>query len=117
MRIVFRRSRMIVRTLPDEAYQLAAEYGLGEPVRMYRTDKRPLFKILAWSMVITYLILFTVVIIDSITHSFVSFTPKNFLFYDIMAGLVIAIAMNGSRHSEIQSRRSIYRTSTLIQGQ
>lgn len=74
---------MISTQLPDEAYQLAAEYGLGEPVRVYQTNKRPYFKILGWSMAVTYLFLIIVVIVQT------PFRLSSTTFF--LYGLVIAI--------------------------
>ena len=42
---------MISMHLPSEAYQLAAEYKLGEPIRVYSTNKRQQIKSSGWFVV------------------------------------------------------------------
>jgi hypothetical protein len=46
---------MFSTPIPNEAFQLATQYNLGEPIRFYCRGKRPHLKLLGWATAITYL--------------------------------------------------------------
>ena len=47
--------------IPAKTYRLVMEYGLGEPIRVYATNKRGFLQTVVISLVITYSILIGVV--------------------------------------------------------
>jgi hypothetical protein len=80
---------MISMHLPNEAYQLAAEHELGQPIRVYRTTKRPQFKIVGWATAITYLIIIIVVLTQIPFH----FTHTTIFLYSIFVAIMFVVAL------------------------
>lgn len=81
---------MISTQLPDEAYQLATEYGLGEPIRIYRTNKRPQFKIFGWALAATFL---TVLIIAVIAEAPSGFTSTTLFVFAIVVAIMLLLSL------------------------
>lgn len=79
---------MISTHLPNNAYQLAAEYKLGEPVRVYRTNKRPRLKIVGWAITITSL--FFIIVVLTQTHF--RFTAMTISLYSIFIAIMFFVA-------------------------
>ncbi|GHO85594.1 hypothetical protein KSZ_36000 [Dictyobacter formicarum] len=77
--------------LPNEAYQLAEKYELGEPIRVYRTMKRPQFKRFGWAMGITYL--FFIIVVLTHTPSPFHFTQETIFAYSIAASIMFGVAL------------------------
>lgn len=80
---------MIMEHLPNKAYQLAAEYELGEPVRMYKTDKRSAFKTFGCAMSATYLLVAFIVVAADHFH----LEARDALAYAILAGILLIMTL------------------------
>lgn len=80
---------MISMHVSNEAYQLAAEHELGEPIRVYRTTKRPQFKTYGWAIATTYLIIIIVVL----TRFPFRFTHATIFFYSIVVAIMFVVAL------------------------
>ncbi|MDQ2713890.1 MAG: hypothetical protein M3Z08_03180 [Chloroflexota bacterium] len=75
--------------LSDEAYQLAAEYHLGAPIRAYGTNKREQIKSSAWVLVIISLILMIPVFIQSHFR----FRAVDLFLYGICISVIVLVAL------------------------
>ncbi|WP_371876237.1 DUF6585 family protein [Dictyobacter vulcani] len=80
---------MISRHLPHDVYQLAATYTLGEPIRVYRTTKRPQFKVYGWSIAFTSVIC----IIAAGTQIPFRFTQTSLTLYGILVAIMLFVAI------------------------
>lgn len=73
----------------DEAHQLGAEYGLGEYIREYRTNKRSAAKSSAWTFLFIYAFMAIIVLFSGHFRFDAIFIP----LYEILTTIVILIAL------------------------
>ncbi|MBA2682540.1 MAG: hypothetical protein H0U76_29620 [Ktedonobacteraceae bacterium] len=80
---------MIAAHLPDEAYQLAAEYHLGAPIRVYGTNKREEIKSSAWVL----LIVAPIFMIPVFIQNHFRFRAVDLLLYGICVFVIVLAAL------------------------
>jgi hypothetical protein len=80
---------MISMHLPIEAYQLAAEYKLGEPIRVYSTNKRQQIKSSGWIGVGISLIF----MLSMLMQNSFRLRASDLILYSICLGIVVIAAL------------------------
>jgi len=73
----------------DEAFQLAATYELGEPIRVYRTEKRSHVKLFGWVLAFVSLFVLIMVFIQAPFR----FTSTIITLYSIMLAILLFVAL------------------------
>lgn len=77
---------MIVTQLPNEAFQLAAQYDMGEPIRVYCTNKSNSLKLMSGIMACMLPIFF---IVETIRNHYLF----DFQYLSLFGGIFIALAL------------------------
>lgn len=80
---------MTSTNLPDKAYQLAVEYKLGEPIRMYLTNKRSQLKLSVWIIAILYFIIILVLL----TRDPLRFNDETIFSYSLVIAMMFFVAL------------------------
>jgi hypothetical protein len=80
---------MISMHLPSEAYQLAAEYQLGEPIRIYSTNKRQQIKSWGWIVVGVSLIF----MLSVLRQNSFRFRASDLILYSICLFVPVVVAL------------------------
>ncbi len=80
---------MISMHLPSEAYQLAAEYQLGEPIRAYSTNKRQQIKSWGWIVVGVSLIF----MLSVLRQNSFRFRASDLILYSICLFVPVVVAL------------------------
>lgn len=75
--------------LAGEGYQLATEYQLGEPIRVYHTNKRQYIQSLGWGLAIIALLLF----LPSLLYTGFRLDAPDVFIYSICTFIVVAVAL------------------------
>lgn len=75
--------------LASEGYQLATEYQLGEPIRVYHTNKRQCIQSLGWGLAITTLLLF----LPSLLYTGLRLNTLDVFIYSICTFIIVTVAL------------------------